>query len=99
MRNPQGYAHIIDPGARLLKQEFDTITCIHCGHVDMTRAGMTGRLEVLVYRSDGTHYMKEAGFCRGCFRPICPVCEGKPCTNRFKKLELEESAANKLICI
>lgn len=97
MLKPQGYATIIDPDARQQVQEFDTITCPHCGGVSMTRAGTTSKYEVLVFRADGTHYMKEAGFCRGCFQPICPRCDGKPCSNRFKRMEEEERAARKLL--
>jgi hypothetical protein len=96
MRFQQGYATISDPDAGGL-QEFDTITCIHCGGVSMTRSS-TGQLEVMVFRADGTHYMKEAGFCRSCMKDICPRCVGKPCDNRFKRLEREEAAARRFIC-
>lgn len=96
MRNPQGYATIVDPDARQSLSEHDTITCVHCGHVDMTR-GPSGNLECMVFRADGTHYFREAGFCRSCMRPICPRCNGLPCSNRFRRLDLEERAASKLI--
>lgn len=96
MRNPQGYAEIIDPTAPRMVTEYDTVTCIHCGSVSMTR-GPKGRLEVLVFRADGTHYMQEAGFCRSCYQEICPACVGKPCTNRFKRLEEEEARAQKML--
>src|SRR5215831_13420286 len=96
MRNPQGYAEIIDPTAGRMVTEFDTITCIHCGSVGMTR-GPTGNLEVMVFRADGSHYFKPCGFCRSCYNPVCPKCEGKPCTNRFRVLDEMESRARKLI--
>lgn len=98
MRNPHGYATIIDPAFGGV-QEFDVISCIHCGSVSMTKSAL-GNLEVMVYRADGTHYMKEAGFCRSCMKPICPKCNrpGAPCNNRFRRMEQEEAAARKLIC-
>lgn len=96
MRNPHGYATIVDPGKGV--EEFDTISCIHCGGISMTRSRLTNNLEVMVFRADGTHYMKEAGFCRSCMKPICPRCVGKGCNNRFRRLEAEEALARKLIC-
>lgn len=99
MRSPHGYATIIDPtfSSGNGVEEFDTMTCIHCGRVDMTR-GPSGQLEVLVYRADGTHYLKQAGFCRNCYKEICPACVGKPCSNRFRRLDEQEAAARKFIC-
>jgi hypothetical protein len=93
MRNPQGYATIIQPGGPI--EEHDTITCIHCGQIGMTRSSFSGIPEVLVYRADGTHYMREAGFCRNCMAHICPRCVGKDCSNRFKKMDQDEAAARK----
>lgn len=92
MRNPHGYATIADPSFGSI-QEFDVLSCIHCGKVDMTR-NPDGNLSVLVYRADGTHYLKEAGFCRSCYKPICPRCVGKLCDNRFRRLEEEEKTIN-----
>ncbi|SRR6266567_8086756 len=97
MRQPGGYATIIDPNARQLVQEHDTFTCPHCGSVSMTRSAATGKLETMVFRADGTHYMREAGFCRSCFQHVCPRCDGKPCDNRFRRMEDEEKLARKLI--
>lgn len=97
MRTPGGYATIIDPDAKHAVQEFDTFVCAHCPSVQMTK-GPNGKLEVLVYRADGSHYMKEAGFCRSCFQHICPACIGKPCFSRFKRLDQEEAAFRKFIC-
>jgi hypothetical protein len=89
MRNPQGYAEIIDPGAGRLVTGFDTITCIHCGKIEMTR-GPSGKLECLVFKADGTHEMREAGRCYSCWQEICPACVGKPCSNRFRKMDEDE---------
>jgi hypothetical protein len=97
MRQPGGYATIIDPGASRLVEEFDTITCPHCGFVAMTRAGLRATPQVMIFRADGTHYMKDAGFCRDCYQHVCPRCDGKPCDNRFRRLDREEAEARKLI--
>ena len=93
---PPGYATVIDPDAPGGLIEYDTTTCPHCGFVAMTK-GLSGNLEVLVFRADGTHYMKPAGFCRNCFQHVCPKCDGKPCDNRFRRLDDEEKAARKII--
>jgi hypothetical protein len=47
MRNPHGYATISDPSVGSL-QEFDTVSCIHCGGISMTRS-LSGTLEVMVF--------------------------------------------------
>lgn len=103
MRNPHGYATISDPALGGL-QEFDVMTCIHSycaggmgGSISMTK-NFSGNLEVMVFRADGTHYMKECGFCRSCMKPVCPICAGKPCSNRFKRMDEKEKAAQKFIC-
>lgn len=93
MRNPQGYATIIHPGTGL--EEHDTITCIHCGDISMTKSSFSGIPEVMVYRADGTHYLRECDFCRNCMAYYCPKCIGKPCRNRFKHLDQIEAAARK----
>jgi hypothetical protein len=90
MRNAGGYGHIIDPDLPGGVGEHDVFTCAHfwCGgRVEMVRAGVSGKLEVMVFRNDGTFYYKEAGFCRNCMRPICPICDGKPCFNRHDAIE------------
>lgn len=96
-RNPHGYGVIIgDPAHSFGIAEHDAVTCIHCGHIDMVRPSAGGPLQVMVFRRDGTHYFKDAGFCRSCMQPICPKCDGKPCNNRFRRMEREEAAARKV---
>ena len=100
MRNANGYATLIGPNFRGGVQEHDVVTCIHCGAVSMTRSKISGQLEVLVYRPDGTHYLREAGFCRSCMAPTCPKAEcNGPCTNRFRRLDEEEKLARKFLCL
>lgn len=94
MRKAHGFGHIIgDPAHGFGMSEHDVVNCIHCGGISMTRSSATGKLEVAVFRGDGTLYMKEAGFCRSCMAPICPRCDGKGCNNRFRRMELEEAQA------
>lgn len=97
MRHASGYATIVDPDHGI--QEFDAITCAHCGGVSMTQTTVNSTPQVLVYRADGTHYMKDAGFCRACFSHICPLCNGKECSNRFKRIDEEEKLCRKLLAI
>ena len=96
MRKAQGFGQIIGPTeTQLGMAEHDLVNCIHCGEIAMVKSSLTGKLEVMVFRADGTHYTKEGGFCRSCFEPICPKCNGKPCDNRHKRLEEEEARARK----
>lgn len=96
MRKPHGFGQIIgDPAHSFGMAEHDMVTCIHCGGISMSRSSVTGKLEVLIMRVDGTHYMKECGTCRSCMEVICPRCVGKPCNNRWRRMEAEEKAAAK----
>lgn len=98
MRNPGGYATIIHPGTSI--EEHDTVTCIHCGQVNMTKSSISGIPEVMVYRADGTHYMREAGFCRNCMAHTCGRGRCLECNNRFKRIEAQEAATRKrLVCL
>lgn len=96
MRNAHGYGVIIDPVLGV--QESDQLSCIHCGAVDMLKSSLNGAIVAMVFKSDGSHYMKECGFCRSCMKHVCPRCDGKPCNNRFRRLEEQEAAARKFIC-
>jgi hypothetical protein len=95
---PHGYSTITDPGARRLVEEHDTITCIHCGGISMTQAGH-GTPQVMIFRPDGSHYLKEASKCRSCSDWQCPRCADKPCDNRHRRLDREEEAARPKLII
>lgn len=96
MRKAHGFGEIIgDPGRGFSVGAHDMVNCIHCGHIDMVRSKTSGNLEVMVVRADGSHYFLEAGFCRQCMEPICPKCNGKPCSNRHRRMEQQEKAALK----
>lgn len=98
MRNAGGFAETILPGARTIER--DTYTCGHCQNISFTEnvtVGGTRKLQVLLFRSDGSHVMADAGFCRNCFRHICPRCDGKPCVPFEKRLDDEERSARGLI--
>jgi hypothetical protein len=97
MLRPHGFGQIIgDPAHAHGMAEHDAVNCIHCGSISMVKSSTTGKLEVMVYRSDGTHYFKEAGFCRSCMAPICPRCDGKPCDNRFRRMDRQERSGTVL---
>jgi hypothetical protein len=77
MRNPGGYAQIIDPDGAT--REFDTFTCAHCNcvtHVP-TRA-----------RPDDI-----GGLCKQCTGLVCPACVGMPCVPFLKRLDEMEAKA------
>lgn len=100
MLKPHGYASIVGPAYRGGVEEHDVINCIHCGGVSMTRSRTSGKLEVLIYRADGTHYLLEAGFCRSCMANVCPKPEcNRTCSNRFRRYDEEEKLARKFICL
>jgi hypothetical protein len=90
MRDAPGYSIITSPGERAL--EHDLYTCAHCNAITFTKSGL-GRLQVAIIMRDGTTQMRDAGFCRNCFRHVCPRCDGKECVPFEKKIDLEEKAA------
>lgn len=91
MLKANGYGVITDPGAKVLTQESDNLSCAHCPRIEMTRSTKQfGRFVCVVYRKDGTSFEAEAGFCRNCMKHICPACIGKPCTPRMKRIEDDE---------
>jgi hypothetical protein len=98
MLKPHGYATITDPGAKRLVEEHDQLGCPHCGVVLSVKPG-GGPLQCMILRADGTHYFKDAGFCRSCMEPVCPRCDGKPCDNRHRRLDREEEAARPKLII
>jgi hypothetical protein len=99
MLKPQGYGSGTGPAWRGGKTEGDMTCCIHCGHVDLVQAGIGKPLCVLVFRTDGTHYLREAGFCRSCMASTCGRAQCIPCNNRFRALEIEEKQARRFICL
>lgn len=96
MRNAEGYSVIVSPGERPV--EHDTATCGHCQQITFTQSTM-GKPQVLVFRADGSHVMRDIGFCRNCFRHICPRCEGKDCLPFEKRIDAEERVARRLVCL
>lgn len=84
MRNPQGYALIIDPSNSRYHEERDVFKCAHCGHIVHVKpmcdpAEMGGRCTNC-----------EDGMQRGL---ICAGCVGKPCAPFMKKIEEQEARA------
>lgn len=95
MLNSPGYSIITEPGKRDI--EHDVFTCGHCQSITFTKSGH-GRMQVLIMKNDGTQEMRECGFCRNCYRYICPRCEGMPCYPAEKRIEEEEKLARRFIC-
>lgn len=89
MRSAGGYSVITEPGAP--DKEQDTFSCAHCNAISFTEPGWNKPLQVAVVRADNSVYMKDAGFCRRCYRHICPRCENKfECTPIEKRFDDEE---------
>ena len=78
MLRPQGYAITTEPGKAAIEQ--DSLTCAHCNSIVFVKAGAQPSAD-------------EAGFCRACYRHICPQCDGAglKCDPFEKKLERMES--------
>lgn len=96
MLKAEGYSVINNPGERAL--EHDTFTCGHCMAITFTKAGLGGPLQVAMIQADGSVRMIDAGFCRSCWRHICPRCQNNfECVPYQKKIDIEETAARKLI--
>jgi hypothetical protein len=97
MLNAPAYSEIIRPGERSI--EHDSTVCKHCGRIMLMKPGFGSKPFMVVMRADGTHYEREAGFCRNCYGHICPVCDGKGCKPYLAKIDEDEAAQRKrLIC-
>lgn len=96
MRRPEGYSEIFGPGMRTM--EHDTANCRHCGRVMLVKPGFNSTPYIFVVRADATMYEREAGFCRKCYGYVCPVCDGKECSNFHARLDEREKVARKIIC-
>ena len=75
MRNPGGYACIVEPDRPT--RECDTFTCAHCNRVTHVKPG--ARAEDI------------GGLCKQCMGLICPRCVGQACVPFEKKLEAWEA--------
>lgn len=96
MLKAEGYSIITEPGARA--KEHDTFTCAHCQAITFTQPGFNQPLQVAMIQADASVVMKDAGFCRQCYRHICPRCENKlECVPIEKAIDLEEKAARGII--
>lgn len=89
MRNPGGYAFIVNPTPSKIRldggrvdfacegiTEYDSFTCYHCGRVKHVKA--KERPEDL------------GGLCKQCMKLICPGCVDQGCTPLEKKIEQME---------
>lgn len=93
MRNPQGYATIIDPTASRMTEERDVFRCAH--------AGTPGCLGI-VHVKPMTDPVANGGLCLKCDDGkglgrglICKNCAGKPCMPYEKRTDIEEAAERK----
>lgn len=96
MRTAGGYSVVVSPGERPL--EHDTTNCAHCGHIGFMQAGF-GPPRMLIFKADGTHYLKEIERCLKCFQFICPRAQCVECIPYLKKVDDAEKAARKFICL
>jgi hypothetical protein len=73
MRNPLGYATIVDPDRPLVER--DTITCGHCQQIVFTKPSTASTVYLILESVQPEVWREEAGaFCRICMRPICLAC-------------------------
>ena len=96
MRNAPGYSIITSPGERAV--ENDVTKCAHFQRVMLLAPGFSAPF-MMVFRADGSHYMRDSVKCLNCYQHICPACEAKrECVPFEKKVDEEEKAARRLIC-
>lgn len=86
MRNPKGYALIIDPTDTNL-WERDTATCCHCNAIIFVKPG-TANTVYEIQQPEG-HWTEEAGAsCYRCMKPVClRCCDKGTCTPLERMLE------------
>ena len=72
MRNPGGYAVIVDPTQPLV--EYDTVSCCHCGKVIFVKPG-TASTVFLIWNNLARLWQEEPGAsCYHCMKPVCLRC-------------------------
>lgn len=91
MRQPHGFAIIVDPDQRDPLLERDTVTCGHCQALVFVKPG-TGATTYLIPQLDRTWKEEPGAFCRVCMSAICITCCDKGnCTPFEKQLEVVEA--------
>lgn len=79
MRNPGGYAVVVQPDEDMIER--DTVTCAHCNCI-VTVNPKLDPMKQTQFR------VIEAECCRMCMHHVCPVCAGQmKCEPFEKKLE------------
>ncbi len=82
MRNPGGYAVVVNPDENIVER--DTTTCNHCNCI----VTVNPKLDPM---KQTRHRVIEADRCRMCMRHVCPVCAGEMrCTPFEKQVEQME---------
>lgn len=89
MRNPGGYAVIVDPEGGQVRfdrfrceqvgagtHEADTFTCCHCS--------------IVIHVKPMAKIGEFGAMCRNCMKMMCPACANGPCVPFLKKLEEAE---------
>jgi hypothetical protein len=91
VRNPTGYATILDPDRPLVER--DTCTCGHCQRIIFTKPGSAQTVYLLQVSIVPDVWKEEPGaFCRVCMRPICLPCHGVGrCTPWERQIEAAEA--------
>lgn len=89
MRNPSGYATIVDPDRPTVER--DTASCGHCQQVIFTKPGSAATV-YLIFDRASWRWREEAGaFCRVCMRPVCLACHDQGrCTPWERRIEAAE---------
>lgn len=94
MRNAEGYSVITPAGGRVI--EHDTTTCGHCNAVEFTK-GAGAQMKVIVFKTDGSHELRDARICHTCWRWVCPKRQCDECVPFEKRLDIEEKKLRGLI--
>lgn len=81
----QYYDGYLEDG-KLVREVYES-TCNHCSRIT----------EVPTLRAAREGHV--VGFCRGCMRPICLQCVGKPCVTQEQEAERVENAVRKQILV
>lgn len=90
MRNPTGYATIVEPDRPLVER--DSTSCGHCGSVIFVKPHTASTVYLILDRQTLQWREASGAFCRVCMRPVCLTCHAHGrCTPWEKKLEAAEA--------
>jgi hypothetical protein len=94
MRNPTGYAQVVDPDRPVVER--DTCSCGHCGRVIFTKPHTVSTVYLVLNRQTLQWEEVPGAFCRVCMRPVCLACDAHGRCTPWERRLAESEARDRL---